>query len=116
MMSQTQPLRRRDRSVTDRIVLEQMPLVRAIVRQFARQELEAAGMLGLAEAAGRWDAERGVPFAAFAATRIRGAILDELRRLDTLPRLRRRAVRRLADESRRLSATLGRDAADDELA
>jgi RNA polymerase sigma factor for flagellar operon FliA len=123
-MMTTQPLRRLARTAADQMVMEQLPLVRAIVRQFARrvpswvdrQELESAGMLGLAEAANRWQADRGVPFPAFAATRIRGAILDELRRLDTLPRLRRRSVRRLAEVARRLATELGREAGDDELA
>ncbi len=109
---------------SDQMVLEQLPLVKAIVRQFIRrvpswvdrQDLEAAGMLGLAEAARRFDSGRGIPFAAFAATRVRGAILDELRRLDTLPRQRRREVRRLAAESRRLATALGREPTDDELA
>ena len=108
----------------DQMVLEQLPLVKAIVRQFIRrvptwvdrQDLEAAGMLGLAEAARRWDPARGVPFAAFAASRVRGAILDELRRLDTLPRMRRREVRRMAEEGRRLANMLGREPTDAELA
>jgi RNA polymerase sigma factor FliA len=47
--------------------------------------LEAAGVLGLVEAANRFDAERGSCFKTFAYTRIRGAILDELRRNSPLP-------------------------------
>jgi RNA polymerase sigma factor for flagellar operon FliA len=65
----------------------------------AREDLVSAGMLGLTEAAQRYDGSRKEPFLAFAEQRIRGAILDELRRGDVLPR----RVRQIA---RKISATI----------
>jgi len=75
-----------------------MALVRQIAASVARRlpthidrdELVGLGTLGWAEARVRFDASRGVPFAGFAAARIRGAILDGLRRADTLSRGDRR--------------------------
>jgi RNA polymerase sigma factor for flagellar operon FliA len=61
-----------------------------------KEDLIAAGMLGLTEAAERYDDSRTEPFLAFAEHRIRGAILDELRRGDILPRRARRFARRVA--------------------
>jgi len=58
-----------------------------------RQNLESAGVLGLVEAAGQFDPTRGVEFGAFARLRIRGAILDELRRNCPLPQ---RMLKRIA--------------------
>ncbi len=71
-----------------------MTLVRQIAASVARRlpshvdrdELVSLGALGYAEARVRFDASRGVPFAGFAAMRIRGAILDGLRAVDTLSR------------------------------
>jgi len=71
-----------------------MTLVRQIAASVARRlpshvdrdELVSLGALGWAEARARFDATRGVPFAGFAAMRIRGAILDGLRAVDTLSR------------------------------
>ncbi len=65
-----------------------------------RSELLAAGRLGLVEAAERFDADQSVPFAAFAAARIRGAALDAVRDGDWTPR-RTRALARQVDQVRR---------------
>jgi RNA polymerase sigma factor for flagellar operon FliA len=62
----------------------------------AREDLIAAGMLGLTEAAARYDDTREEPFLSFAEHRIRGAVLDELRRGDLLPRRARKLARRIA--------------------
>lgn len=61
----------------------------------ASEDLVAAGMLGLIEAADRYDESRAEPFIAFAEHRIRGAILDELRRGDIMPRRKRQLARRV---------------------
>lgn len=77
----------------DRLILEHLPLVRHLVGKLAAElppgvdveNLESAGVLGLVEAAQHFDPERGVQFKTYAYTRIRGAILDELRRNCPLP-------------------------------
>jgi RNA polymerase sigma factor for flagellar operon FliA len=85
-----------EQSLRDRrngLILGHLSLVRHIAaRQLAElppgvdlENLEAAGVLGLVEAANNFDLERGTQFKTFAYTRIRGAILDELRRNSILP-------------------------------
>ena len=77
----------------EELILANLPLVRHILGRLAARlprgtdldNLEAAGVLGLVEAANRFDADRGIRFKTFAYTRIRGAILDELRRNSPLP-------------------------------
>lgn len=77
----------------DQLILDHLPLVRhAIGRLVGRlpsgvdaENLESAGVLGLVEAANRFDPERGVKFETYAYPRIRGAVVDELRRNSVLP-------------------------------
>lgn len=68
----------------------------------AREDLVAAGLLGLTEAARRYDDTRAEPFVPFAEQRIRGAVLDELRRGDLLPRRVRQTARKVAAVIRKL--------------
>lgn len=68
----------------------------------AREDLVAAGLLGLTEAACRYDDTRSEPFVSFAEQRIRGAVLDELRRGDLLPRRVRQTARKIAAVIRKL--------------
>ena len=82
----------------------------------AFDDLWSAGALGLLEAAGRFDAGRGVSFETFVEHRIRGAMLDELRRMDHLPRRLRSRSDDLQKAKHKLSARLGRDATIDEIA
>lgn len=69
-----------------------------------REDLIAAGMLGLTEAALRYDETRTEPFLSFAEQRIRGAVLDELRRGDLLPRRVRQLARKINGAIRELEA------------
>ncbi len=73
-------------------------------------------MVGLAEAAERYDSSRGEPFVAFATKRVRGAVLDELRRGDPLSRSARRSARQLGETMRTLEQRLGRPPEDHEVA
>jgi RNA polymerase sigma factor FliA len=68
----------------------------------AREDLISAGMIGLIEAADRYDGTRAEPFVSFAEHRIRGAILDELRRGDILPRRVRQLARKIVAAMREL--------------
>jgi RNA polymerase sigma factor for flagellar operon FliA len=67
-----------------------------------REDLIAAGMLGLIEAALRYDETRTEPFLSFAEQRIRGAVLDELRRGDIMPRRARAMARKIGNIIREL--------------
>src|SRR3954470_5490766 len=85
----------------DALILEHIPLLRHIVGRMtlpgcmSREDMEGYGMFGLIAAADSWDAARGLKFSTYAFPKIRGAILDELRRLDFLPRGRRERLREL---------------------
>jgi RNA polymerase sigma factor for flagellar operon FliA len=71
-------------------------------------ELVSAGTIGLIEAFNNFDASRGLAFSTFAAPRIRGAMLDELRRQDHVPRSVRRRARELNAATETLRRRLGR--------
>lgn len=103
---------------------EYLPLVRRQalsmqVRLPASIELDdliQAGTVGLLEAMGRFDSSQGASFATFASQRIRGAMLDELRSRDWLPRSVRRNARAVDEAVRRLEQKLGRPAEENEIA
>lgn len=75
-----------------------------------------AGMMGLLEAAGRYDELRGAQFDTFASQRIRGAMLDELRQSDWMPRGLRRDMRRIEQALSKLQQRLGRHPNESEVA
>ena len=82
----------------------------------AREDLHAAAMLGLTEAAERYDSSREEPFLGFAEKRIRGAILDELRRGDIMPRRTRQLARKIGHTIAQLEKNLSRPPVDEEVA
>ena len=82
----------------------------------AYDDLWSAGALGLLEAVRRFDAERGVTFETFAEHRIRGAMLDELRRMDHLPRRLRSRTDEVQKARKKLGGELGREATTEEVA
>src|SRR5262245_59379132 len=81
------------RSQRDELILNHLPLVRHVLGRLSAQlppgidleNLESAGVLGLVEAAANFDAAKNAQFKTYAYIRIRGAILDELRRNCPLP-------------------------------
>ena len=80
------------------------------------EDLIQAGMLGLLEAASNYTANRGASFETYAGIRIRGAMLDALRKLDWVPRSVHRKARAAAAAIREIESELGREARDDEIA
>ncbi len=79
-------------------------------------DLMSAGVFGLVDAIDAFDLDRGVKFETYCAARIRGAILDELRNMDWVPRLVRHRAHKLAHATRTLEAELGRIPHDEEIA
>ena len=79
-------------------------------------DLMSAGIFGLVDAIDAFDLERGVKFETYCAPRIRGAILDELRSMDWVPRLVRHRAHKLSETVRSLEAELGRIPTEDEVA
>ncbi len=108
----------------DQLVRQHLPLVQYVVSEVAhrvpshvtRNDLVSAGMLGLAQAARSYDPERGIAFERFASTRIRGALLDELRGRDWASRSVRARARGLQAAHEELMNKLGRAPTSDEVA
>jgi len=112
------------RPVRDRLLVHYTPLVRAVAHRTAAglptyvdiADLIQSGVFGLIDAVERFDPERCPRFESYAAQRIRGAILDELRAQDWVPRTIRGRARELERAQERLEARLRRGATDRELA
>jgi RNA polymerase sigma factor FliA len=108
----------------DQLILQHIPLLKHIAGRMSfdmpggvdRDDIYGYGMLGLIAAADSWDASRGLKFSTYAYTKIRGAILDELRRSDFLPRGRREKVRELDKVVTRLEQENGLIPAPEEIA
>jgi len=108
----------------DELVRKNIPLVHYAVAEIAakiprhvsRDDLVSAGMAGLAQAARNFDAERGINFDRYASTRIRGALLDELRSCDWASRSVRSRARQVQGAVEELQATLGRAPSNAEVA
>ena len=79
-------------------------------------DLIQAGMIGLLEASRNYDASQGASFETYAGIRIRGAMLDEIRRTDWTPRSVHRKARQVAEAVREIENQEGRDARDVEVA
>jgi RNA polymerase sigma factor FliA len=108
----------------EELIRAHMPLVGHLVRDMLtripnhihRDDLTSAGLHALVTAARGWDPDRGIPFHRFATTRIRGAILDELRALDWATRSVRTKARATDATRAHLTTTLGRTPTAEELA
>ena len=108
----------------DRLLLEHLGLVHHVARQVSRtlavridfDELVSAGTMGLMAALESFDSARGLAFSTFAAPRIRGAILDELRKQDHVPRSIRRKTREISAARETWMREHGRAPDDRELA
>ena len=119
--------RRRKRisqEVRDKIVLDHLPLVKAIAIRIHENlpvhvdldDLIHAGVLGLFDAVAKFDAEKNVAFQSYAKHRIKGAILDSLRQLDWASRDLRKRQKQLDSVSQELSLKLNRAPTDAEVA
>ena len=108
----------------DRLLNENLGLVHHVARQLSRRlatevdfdELVSAGSMGLMNAVDSFDPSRGLAFSTFAAPRIRGAILDELRRQDHVPRSIRRKSREIGAAREALTRQNGLPPEDMEIA
>ncbi|MGA8995904.1 MAG: sigma-70 family RNA polymerase sigma factor [Nocardioidaceae bacterium] len=109
---------------TESLVREHLPLVGHLVREMLtrvpghvnRDDLTSAGMLALVQAAEGYDETRGASFSTYASTRVRGALVDELRSLDWASRSVRRRARQVDETRSAMSTRLGRPVADHEVA
>lgn len=106
------------------LVAQHMPLVRKLAYYMISKlpasvevdDLYQVGLMGLMEAARNFDPNAGVLFETFASQRIRGAMLDELRSADWLPRQARRNMREIEQATRKAEQLLGRAPSEAEVA
>jgi RNA polymerase sigma factor for flagellar operon FliA len=113
-----------DQEARDQLVSENLRLVYHVAWQIMKncpqevefEELLSAGTIGLMNAIENFDRSRGLAFSTLAAPRIRGAILDDLRKRDTVPRSVRRKQREVNNVRENLMQTLNRDPLPEETA
>ena len=112
------------REVRNRLMEIYLPIVKynadrigaKLPDEVEHDDLVSAGIFGLVDAIASFDPSRGVKFETYCAPRIRGAILDELRMMDWVPRLVRSRANRLEKVTRALETELGRLPNEDEIA
>jgi RNA polymerase sigma factor for flagellar operon FliA len=115
---------KQDPAAREALILEHSPLIRYVAGRIAMRlpahvpldDLMSAGVLGLIDAVDKFDPSKKVQFKTYAEFRIRGAILDELRALDWVPRTVRKKSSDLEEVYNRLQNHLGRPAEDEEVA
>lgn len=113
-----------ERSVRNKLMEHYLPLVRYTADRVSAKlpsevdvdDLVSAGIFGLMDAIDAFDLDRGVKFETYCSPRIRGAILDELRTMDWVPRLVRSRAHKLETATKSLRAELGRLPSDEEVA
>ncbi len=114
----------RDPKVRDFFVKKYAPLVKYVAGKVAIgmpnnvefDDLVGYGVFGLFDAIEKFDPDKHVKFKTYAVTRIRGAIFDELRSIDWVPRSVRQKTREVEETIRKLESSLGRAATDREIA
>jgi RNA polymerase sigma factor for flagellar operon FliA len=116
--------RTRDRAVRDRLILTYAPLVKFVAGRLGsglpahvdEGDLVSYGLLGLIGAIERYDPDREIKFETYAIARIKGAIIDELRALDWVPRSVRSRAREIERAIGELEAKLGVAPTDEQIA
>jgi RNA polymerase sigma factor for flagellar operon FliA len=113
-----------DPKLREELIVKYAPLVKYIAGRMAirvppnisREELISAGIVGLLDALDKFDSGMGIKFQTYAEHRIRGAILDELRKMDWIPRSVRKDIHRIEEAITALNSRLNRDPDDLEVA
>jgi RNA polymerase sigma factor for flagellar operon FliA len=116
--------KKRDPKIREAFIKQYAPLVKYVAGKVAVgmphnvefDDLVGFGVFGLLDAIDKFDPEKNVKFKTYAVTRIRGAIFDELRSIDWVPRSVRQKTREVEEAIGSLEAQLGRTASDQEIA
>ncbi len=111
-------------SLKEKLILQYAHLVKLVAGRISAHigshveydDLIGYGVFGLIDAIDKFDTEKGVKFETYASLRIRGAIIDNLRKLDWVPRTLRQKNKLIDNASAELEAQLGREPSDAELA
>lgn len=110
--------------VREKIILEYAPLVKVVAGRLSMylgynveyEDLVSYGIFGLIDAIDKFDCLKDVKFETYASLRIRGAILDQIRKMDWIPRTIRQKQKRIDAANKEIEAQYGRSATDEEIA
>ncbi len=108
----------------EKIILEYAPLVKVVAGRLSMylgynveyEDMVSYGIFGLIDAIDKFDMTKEVKFETYASLRIRGAILDQIRKMDWIPRTIRQRQKQIDAVMKEIEAATGREATDDEIA
>lgn len=111
-------------AIREKIILEYAPLVKLVAGRLSMylgynveyEDLVSYGIFGLIDAIDKYDYTKAVKFETYASLRIRGAILDQIRKMDWIPRTIRQRQKQIDTVMRQVESTKGRVATDEEIA
>ena len=114
----------RSPEVREKIILEYAPLVKVVAGRLSMylgynveyEDLVSYGIFGLIDAIDKFDCMKDVKFETYASLRIRGAILDQIRKMDWIPRTIRQKQKRIDAAIKEIETQSGRSATDEEIA
>lgn len=108
----------------EKIIIEYAPLVKVVAGRLSMylgynveyEDLVSYGVFGLIDAIDKFDLNKDVKFETYASLRIRGAILDQIRKMDWIPRTVRQKRKKIEEAIRQIETQTGRNATDEEIA
>ena len=111
-------------SVRQELIIEYVPLVKLVAGRLAiylgsnveYDDLVSYGIIGLIDAIDKFDYGKGIKFETYASLRIRGSILDQIRKMDWIPRSVRQKQKAISEAAKKLEAMLGPNYADEDMA
>lgn len=112
------------RELREQLIIEYSQLVKLVAGRLSMylghnveyDDLVSCGIFGLIDAIDKFDADKNVKFETYASLRIRGSILDQIRKMDWIPRTVRQRQRKLDEAVKQIEAQTGKTASDDEIA
>lgn len=116
--------RTRTQEIREKIILEYAPLVKLVAGRLSMylgytveyDDLVGYGIFGLIDAIDKFDSRKDVKFETYASLRIRGAILDQIRQMDWIPRTVRQKQKKIDAAIREIESTTGQSATDEQIA
>ncbi len=110
--------------IREKIILEYAPLVKVVAGRLSMylgynveyDDLVGYGIFGLIDAIDKFDAAKDVKFETYASLRIRGSILDQIRKMDWIPRTVRQKQKKLDEAIKKIEMQTGRNASEEEIA
>lgn len=114
----------RDPEIREKIIIEYAPLVKIVAghlhmylgHNVEYDDLVGDGIFGLIDAVDKYDADKDVKFETYASLRIRGSILDSIRKMDWIPRTLRQKQKKLESVIKEIEAQTGKNATDEQIA